>query len=97
MRSLNQDNFTAGVYTLKRNDLTNLDETEISSISIINFSETECTFTPTFLNWPHPDNDPFVIRMPGSSFAGGNFPAYITKLTTNCTDFQVCLLKGPIK
>ncbi len=92
---LNQDDFTAGVYTLIRNDKTNLDLAKISSVTIINFSEDECIFTPTLENYPHPDSPAFTIRMSGSSHYEGNFPAFITKLTTDCTDFEIELLEGP--
>ena len=92
---LNQDDFTAGVYTLLRNDKTNLDLVKISSVAIINFSEDECTFTPTFINYPNPDNPTVIIRMPGSSHYEGNFPDFITKFTTDCLDFQIELLEGP--
>ncbi len=92
---LNQDDFTDGVYTLLRDDESSLDLAKISSVAIINFSELECTFTPTFDNYPHPDNPDFTIRMSGSSHYEGNFPTFIETIETDCTDFEIELMEGP--
>lgn len=92
---LKPSDFTEGVYTLTRDDKSNLDLAKISSIAIINFSEDECIFTPTFDNYPNPASPDMDIRMSGSSHYEGNFPTYIETIETDCTDFEIELMEGP--